>query len=165
MRAAIRALQRGYREAQIDPESAVAAMIAAEPRLDRAALAAQIDAVAPAWTAGAAGVRAAAPGVLRAGRPGTCEFGILERPLDVARAFDTTLVTRPAQTPDARCGPANDPSTGTYRAPSRTLERAGQPVGEPLHERGALARHARAGYDEVEARRLGARLTSWWTWE
>ena len=33
--ATIRALQRGYGEAQRDPESAVAAMLAAEPRLDR----------------------------------------------------------------------------------------------------------------------------------
>ena len=55
VRATIRALQRGYGEVQRDPESAVSAMLAAEPRLDEAALAAQLDAVDEAFTAGAQG--------------------------------------------------------------------------------------------------------------
>jgi ABC-type nitrate/sulfonate/bicarbonate transport system substrate-binding protein len=94
VRATIRALQRGYREAQVDPESAVEAMLAAEPALDRAALAAQLDAVGPAWTAGARAFGELRPAALRAWAAWDVRFGILEQRLDVARAFDTTLVTR-----------------------------------------------------------------------
>ena len=62
VRAAIRALQRGYTQTQNDPESAVSTMLEREPGLERAALAAQLDAVAPAFTAGAAEFGAAAAG-------------------------------------------------------------------------------------------------------
>jgi putative hydroxymethylpyrimidine transport system substrate-binding protein len=95
VRATIRALQRGYGEVQRDPESAIAAMQAAEPRLDSGALAAQLDAVAPAFTAGAPAFGALRPSTLRAWARWDERFGILDEPLDVARAFDTTLVTRP----------------------------------------------------------------------
>ena len=60
VRAAIRALQRGYAQAQVEPDSAVAAVLAETPRADRGQLAAQLDAVSPSFTAG---VRA--PGELR----------------------------------------------------------------------------------------------------
>src|SRR5215212_5889052 len=96
VRATIRALQRGYGEAQRDPESAVAAMLAAEPGLDRAALQEQLDAVAPAFTAGAPAFGALRPSVLREWARWDERFGILDEPLDVARAFDTTLVGRSA---------------------------------------------------------------------
>lgn len=92
VRATIRTLQRGYIEAQTDPESAVAAMIAAEPRLDADALAAQFDAVAPAFTAGARAYGELKPGVLREWAAWDVEFGILEEEPDVAAAFDTSLV-------------------------------------------------------------------------
>jgi putative hydroxymethylpyrimidine transport system substrate-binding protein len=95
VRATIRALQRGYGEVQRDPESAVTAMREAEPGLDAAALAAQLDAVAPAFTAGAPAFGALRPSTLRAWARWDEEFGILSEPLDVGRAFDTTLVTRP----------------------------------------------------------------------
>ncbi len=95
VRATIRALQRGYGEVQRDPESAVAAMLAVEPRLDGDALAAQLDAVAPAFTAGAPAFGALRPSTLRAWARWDEEFGILSEPLDVGRAFDTTLVQRP----------------------------------------------------------------------
>jgi putative hydroxymethylpyrimidine transport system substrate-binding protein len=95
VRATIRALQRGYGEVQRDPESAIAAMQAAEPRLDSGALAAQLDAVAPAFTAGAPAFGALRTSTLRAWARWDERFGILDEPLDVARAFDTTLVTRP----------------------------------------------------------------------
>ena len=94
VRATIRALQRGYGEAQVDPESAVAAMVSAEPDLRQDELAAQLDAVAPAFTAGAAAYGQLRPAVLRAWARWDREFGILERPLDVERAFDTSLVGR-----------------------------------------------------------------------
>jgi len=94
VRATIRALQRGYGEVQRDPESAVAAMLSAEPGLDADALAAQLDAVAPAFTAGAPAFGALRPSTLRAWARWDEEFGILDGPLDVGRAFDTTLVER-----------------------------------------------------------------------
>jgi ABC-type nitrate/sulfonate/bicarbonate transport system substrate-binding protein len=94
VRATIRALQRGYGEVQRDPESAVAAMAEAEPGLDRAALAAQLDAVAPAFTAGAPAFGALRPSALREWARWDQEFGILDEQLDTARAFDTTLVER-----------------------------------------------------------------------
>jgi putative hydroxymethylpyrimidine transport system substrate-binding protein len=94
VRAAIRALQRGYREAQLDPESAVQAMLDAERGLDRDVLAAQLDTVGPAWTAGTRAFGELKPAVLRAWADWDLRFGILQRPLDVEKAFDTTLVTR-----------------------------------------------------------------------
>ncbi|HET8951756.1 MAG TPA: ABC transporter substrate-binding protein [Solirubrobacteraceae bacterium] len=76
VRATIRALQRGYAQAQAEPDSAVAAVLAAAPRADREQLAAQLDAVAPAFTAGAR-----APGELR---PEVLARG----GIDVEQAFD-----------------------------------------------------------------------------
>jgi putative hydroxymethylpyrimidine transport system substrate-binding protein len=92
VRATIRALQRGYGETQRDPESAVAAMVAAEPGLDPAALTTQLDAVDEAFSAGARAFGQLRPDVLRAWARWDRRFGILDRPLDVGRAFDTTLV-------------------------------------------------------------------------
>jgi ABC-type nitrate/sulfonate/bicarbonate transport system substrate-binding protein len=92
VRAAIRALQRGYLAAQDDPESALSAMTAAVPELDRDALAPQLDAVAPAFTAGASTYGELRPDVLRQWATWDTEFGILEAPPDSSRAFDTTLV-------------------------------------------------------------------------
>ena len=72
VRAAIRGLQRGYAQAQVEPDSAVAAV----PGADREELAAELDAVSPSFTAGAR-----APGELRR--------EVLSRTeIDVERAFD-----------------------------------------------------------------------------
>jgi ABC-type nitrate/sulfonate/bicarbonate transport system substrate-binding protein len=92
VRATIRALQRGYGEAQIDPESAIAELMNAQRGLDREELIAQMDAVAPAFTAGARAFGELRPGVLRAWAEWDVEFGILDEPPDLERAFDTTLV-------------------------------------------------------------------------
>jgi putative hydroxymethylpyrimidine transport system substrate-binding protein len=91
VRAAIRALQRGYAETQNDPESAVSTMLDREPGLDRAALSAQLDAVAPDFTAGAAEFGELQPRALREWAAWDVRFGILKRPIDVNRAFDTSL--------------------------------------------------------------------------
>ena len=91
VKAAIRALQRGYQQAQADPESAVNAI----PGADRATLAAQLDAVAPAFTAGAQGVGQLRPSALRAWAAWARRSGALRRPPDVARAFDLTLAGPP----------------------------------------------------------------------
>ena len=95
VRAAIRALQRGYTQTQNDPESAVSTMLDREPGLERAALSAQLDAVAPAFTAGAAEFGQLRPARLREWAAWDVRFGILKGPIDVTRAFDTTLVKRP----------------------------------------------------------------------
>jgi putative hydroxymethylpyrimidine transport system substrate-binding protein len=95
VRATIRALQRGYSQTQDDPDSAVSTMLEREPALGRAALAAQLDAVNPAFTAGAAELGQLRPAVLRAWAAWEARFGGLKSPVDVARAFDTTLVKRP----------------------------------------------------------------------
>jgi len=92
LRATIRALQRGYGETQRDPESAVAAMRAVEPRLDEEELTAELDAVDEAFTAGARAFGELKPGVLRAWARWDVRFGILKEPPDVGRAFDTSLV-------------------------------------------------------------------------
>jgi putative hydroxymethylpyrimidine transport system substrate-binding protein len=92
IRATIRALQRGYGETQRDPESAVAAMREAEPRLDEAALTAELDAVDEAFTAGARAFGQLKPDVLRAWARWDVRFGILAQAPDIDRAFDTTLV-------------------------------------------------------------------------
>jgi ABC-type nitrate/sulfonate/bicarbonate transport system substrate-binding protein len=93
VRAAIRALQRGYGEAQVDPESAIAALRGAARGVDPAALQAQLDAVAPAFTAGASAYGQLRADVLRRWARWDVEFGILDEAPDVGAAFDTTLVS------------------------------------------------------------------------
>ena len=90
--ATIRALQRGYTQAQTDPESAVTALVDAGSGLDRDAAQAQLDAVAPAFTAGARAYGELRESVLREWAAWDVEFGILEERPDVGRAFDTSLV-------------------------------------------------------------------------
>ena len=89
--ATIRALQRGYTQAQADPESAVTALVDAGSGLDREAAQAQLDAVAPAFTAGASVYGELREDVLREWAAWDVEFGILEHPPDVRRAFDLSL--------------------------------------------------------------------------
>lgn len=95
VRALIRTLQRGYREARVDPESAVAAIRESEPRADRELLLAQVAAVSPAWAAGADAYGELDATELQEWSDWAQENGALRRPFDVARAFDTSLVTRP----------------------------------------------------------------------
>jgi hypothetical protein len=67
-------------------------MTAAVPELDRDALAPQLDAVAPAFTAGAKTYGELRPAVLRAWARWDAEFGILQAPPHLSEAFDTTFV-------------------------------------------------------------------------
>jgi putative hydroxymethylpyrimidine transport system substrate-binding protein len=90
--ATIRALQRGYTQAQADPESAVTALLDAESGLDRESAQAQLDAVGPAFTAGARAYGELREEVLREWAAWDVEFGILDERPDVDRAFDLTLV-------------------------------------------------------------------------
>jgi ABC-type nitrate/sulfonate/bicarbonate transport system substrate-binding protein len=62
--AVVRALSRGYTQAQMEPDEAVAAMAVQVPGLDRKQLSTQLDEVSSTWTAGAPyfGELAAGPG-------------------------------------------------------------------------------------------------------
>jgi ABC-type nitrate/sulfonate/bicarbonate transport system substrate-binding protein len=51
--ASVRALQRGYLQAQLEPEEAVQAMASQVPGLDVPAVLSELDRVAPSWSAGA----------------------------------------------------------------------------------------------------------------
>jgi ABC-type nitrate/sulfonate/bicarbonate transport system substrate-binding protein len=72
VRAAVEALQRGYEETIVDPESAVAAMVDAEG-LDRARLLEELDEVSPRFKAGAR------------------DFGVLDTAKLPKGAFDASL--------------------------------------------------------------------------
>jgi putative hydroxymethylpyrimidine transport system substrate-binding protein len=89
--ATIRALQRGYNETQIDPESAVSALVQADPDLDRTTAAAQLDAVSPAFTAGADFYGQLRQDVLEKWAAWDLRFGIVHKPIDVGRSFDLGL--------------------------------------------------------------------------
>jgi ABC-type nitrate/sulfonate/bicarbonate transport system substrate-binding protein len=87
VRATVRALQRGYTEALADPESAVGAVVDANPGLSRHTLQRQFDAVEEALTGDAAEYGVLDPARLRAWARWEARFGIVRRPPDVARAF------------------------------------------------------------------------------
>lgn len=94
MRGAVQALARGYAEVLSDPESAVSGMLAARRGLDRAAIARQLDAVIPAFTAGARVFGELDPGRLRAWAHWERRLEIVRRLPDVRRAFDGRYVPR-----------------------------------------------------------------------
>ncbi len=79
----VAATRRGYAAASRDPAAALAALLAADPALDRAEQAAQLRALG-------ADLRPAPfdPGILRAWARWDLEHGLLERPLRVREAFD-----------------------------------------------------------------------------
>jgi ABC-type nitrate/sulfonate/bicarbonate transport system substrate-binding protein len=91
LQATIRALRRGYEEAQNDPDSAVSALVEANRDLDRDAAAAQLDAVAPAFTAGADYYGQLREDVLEKWAAWDLRFGIVKKPIDVGSSFDRGL--------------------------------------------------------------------------
>ena len=91
IRAAIRALRRGYEATIDDPESAITALVDAEPSLQRALVARELDAVSPSFTAGARRFGELDPARLRAWAAWEQRFGIVKRRPDVARAFDPAI--------------------------------------------------------------------------
>lgn len=94
LRALIRTLQRGYTQAQADPESAVGALLEREPRLERASLLAQMDVVASAWTAGAPAFGVLDPEPLRAWQRWAVRHRVLRRAPRLEEAFAFNLVGR-----------------------------------------------------------------------
>lgn len=91
VRDAVRDLQAGYRAALADPEGAVRALTTGARGLDPAAVRAQLTAVRGAFRAPGRPVGSLDPAVLGEWAAWDLRFGILERPLDPARAFDTRI--------------------------------------------------------------------------
>ena len=93
LEATVRALRRGYTETQNDPESALSALGDANPDLDRDAASAQLDAVSPAFTAGADYYGQLREDVLEKWAAWDLQFGIVNERIDVGSAFDRGLAT------------------------------------------------------------------------
>ena len=94
VRALIRTLQRGYREAQVDPESAASALQTRAPGTERRIVMAQLNAVSSRWTAGTDAYGELKPASLRDWARWAVASGAVDRAPRIDRAFDTTLVTR-----------------------------------------------------------------------
>jgi putative hydroxymethylpyrimidine transport system substrate-binding protein len=102
VRAAIRALRRGYEATINDPESAVSALTDEEPTLDRALTEKELDAVSPSFTAGADFYGQLDRGTLDRWATWEQRFGIVTNKPDVATMFDTQVARTGLQSdPDA----------------------------------------------------------------
>ncbi|HWI21963.1 MAG TPA: ABC transporter substrate-binding protein [Baekduia sp.] len=87
VRATVRALRRGYQEALVDPESAIEAVMSADPSQRRTALTAQFQAISPSFTSGAKRFGDLDRGKLEAWAKWEQRFGITKRPPEVDQAF------------------------------------------------------------------------------
>ena len=94
VRGAVASIARGYSEVISDPESAVSTLVGAASGLDRAGVQRELDAVAPAFTAGARTFGELDPARLRAWATWEKKFGIVKLLPDVARAFDGRFVPK-----------------------------------------------------------------------
>ena len=92
VRAAIRALQRGYGEAQTDPESAVATMVAESRSSTRRSWPRSSTPSRPRSPPARARTASCGRAVLEEWADWDVEFGILDERPDVGAAFDTSLV-------------------------------------------------------------------------
>lgn len=92
VRAAVRALARGYGVTLTDPEGSAGDLLARAPGLKRALVLRELDAVSPALTAGARRFGELDPERLRAWAAWEVKFGIVRRAPDVERAFDGRFV-------------------------------------------------------------------------
>jgi ABC-type nitrate/sulfonate/bicarbonate transport system substrate-binding protein len=92
VRGAVAALQRGYREAYIDPESAVQALTTAVPSLRRTTVAAKLDRLGPDFQGSLQTFGALDRGRLRAWAAWEPRTGLVKRAPDAARAFDGRFV-------------------------------------------------------------------------
>jgi ABC-type nitrate/sulfonate/bicarbonate transport system substrate-binding protein len=92
VRGAVAALQRGYREAYIDPASATQALVTAVPRLQTAAVAADLDRLGPDFQGTLPTFGELDGSRLRAWAAWEPRTGLVKRPPDPARAFDGQFV-------------------------------------------------------------------------
>jgi putative hydroxymethylpyrimidine transport system substrate-binding protein len=86
--AVVAALQRGYREALLDPESAITALTDEVPDLDRGQVRRQLDALGPSFQAADGTVGTLDLARLRAWATWEQRFGITRRKPDVFQTFD-----------------------------------------------------------------------------
>jgi putative hydroxymethylpyrimidine transport system substrate-binding protein len=91
VRAAIRALRRGYEATINDPESAVSALTDEDPTLDRALTAKELDAVSASFTAGADFYGELSPKTLATWATWEQKFGIVKAKPDIRAMFDTDV--------------------------------------------------------------------------
>lgn len=87
VKATVKALRRGYEEALKDPQSAIEALLEADPALRRATMEAQFEAVSPSFTAGSRRFGELSESRLRAWAAWEQEFGITEQRPDVDQTF------------------------------------------------------------------------------
>jgi ABC-type nitrate/sulfonate/bicarbonate transport system substrate-binding protein len=92
VQSAVTALQRGYREAYIDPDSAAEALITALPQLKRAAVAADLDRLGPDFQGTLPTFGELDPARLRAWAAWEPRTGLVKHRPDAARAFDGRYV-------------------------------------------------------------------------
>jgi ABC-type nitrate/sulfonate/bicarbonate transport system substrate-binding protein len=92
VRGAVAALQRGYREAYIDPESAVQALTAQVPSLSTAAVSADLDRLGPDFQGSLPTFGELDPARLRAWAAWEPHTGLVKRQPDAVRAFDGRFV-------------------------------------------------------------------------
>ncbi|HEX8156695.1 MAG TPA: ABC transporter substrate-binding protein [Solirubrobacteraceae bacterium] len=99
VRATVAALSRGYEEVISDPENGVSSLLDATTGLKRKVVQRELDAVSPAFTAGARRFGELDPARLRAWARWSWEKRqrIVTRQLDVARAFDGRYVPAPGR--------------------------------------------------------------------
>lgn len=98
--ALVRALVRGYGVTIHDPASSISDLQRRVRGLDRAQLEAQLEALGPALAPAGRGVGTLDPATLRAWAAWEARFGIVKRPPEVDRAFDTSVVPRSGATSD-----------------------------------------------------------------
>jgi len=87
VRAAVKAITRGYQETIIDPETAVTAVVEAQDGLERDAVQRELEAVAPAFEAGPTGFGVFAKANITRWAAWEAQVGITKKPVDVALAF------------------------------------------------------------------------------
>jgi ABC-type nitrate/sulfonate/bicarbonate transport system substrate-binding protein len=92
VRGAVAGLQRGYREAYIDPDAATQALVTAVPGLKTAAVAADLDRLGPDFQGTLPTFGELDPARLRAWAAWEPRTGLVKRPPDAARAFDGEFV-------------------------------------------------------------------------
>jgi ABC-type nitrate/sulfonate/bicarbonate transport system substrate-binding protein len=96
IRAAVRAIRRGYEATIQDPAAGVSALTGKEPELNYRLMSRELDAVSPSFTAGAAVYGELDPKKLEAWATWEQRFGITKTKPDVAAAFDPKTSTTEA---------------------------------------------------------------------
>jgi putative hydroxymethylpyrimidine transport system substrate-binding protein len=90
--AVVQALVRGYGVAVHDPAASLGDLQARVSGLDRAELTLQLHVLEPAFVSRSGHIGTLDPATLQAWASWEARFGIVPRPPDVAKAFDTTIV-------------------------------------------------------------------------